>query len=200
MVSHHKRAVLDNLELKVLEKVIRNPRITVSQLARELNISRQTARRKIDKINESGIIKGLFPVFNHEKVGGVPVLLVFSSNSEITEKLREVMTWEIYLTTNSMPNNFVLGRIFSIEDLKKLVTLLEQIDPKAEIRFILNLRTNFDTINITLASGIAEVRCEVCGEKIRGKPYTYTYRNITHFFCCPVCRESFVRKLTRARK
>lgn|GEM_PF-7015664 len=56
------------MELKVLEKVTRNPRITVSQLARDLNISRQTARRKIDKIDESGIIKGFFPCFNHEKV------------------------------------------------------------------------------------------------------------------------------------
>ncbi|MCC5997835.1 MAG: winged helix-turn-helix transcriptional regulator [Thermofilum sp.] len=119
--------MLDNLDLRILELLVKNPRITVSEIARELNISRQTTRQRIEKINRSGIIKGFFPVFNTEKLGGILVLIMFASETRVTEKLSQAMVWEIYLTTNSNPNTIVLGRIFSLEDLKKLVSLMEQI-------------------------------------------------------------------------
>jgi DNA-binding Lrp family transcriptional regulator len=191
--------MLDNLDLRILELLVKNPRITVSEIARELNISRQTTRQRIEKINRSGIIKGFFPVFNTEKLGGILVLIMFASETRVTEKLSQAMVWEIYLTTNSNPNTIVLGRIFSLEDLKKLVSLMEQIDPKAEIRIVSSIETNFDAKDAIVASGLSNITCETCGEKIRGKPYTYTYRNTTHYFCCPVCRDTFIKKLRSER-
>ncbi|MEM0015776.1 MAG: YHS domain-containing protein [Saccharolobus sp.] len=38
------------------------------------------------------------------------------------------------------------------------------------------------------------MKCGVCGEEIKGNPYTYSYKGKTYYFCSPMCMVEFKKR------
>ncbi|MDP2946925.1 MAG: winged helix-turn-helix transcriptional regulator [Nanoarchaeota archaeon] len=59
----------DNLDLKILSILDENARISIVEIAKQLNISRQVANNRLKKMESNGIILGHFTIFDSGVVG-----------------------------------------------------------------------------------------------------------------------------------
>ena len=55
------RLVLDSLDRRLIRLLADNPRIGVMEMARQLGVARGTAQSRLDKLVESGVIRGFGP-------------------------------------------------------------------------------------------------------------------------------------------
>ncbi|RLG81565.1 MAG: transcriptional regulator, partial [Thermoprotei archaeon] len=60
---------LDELDIKILEKLMNNSRYKYTQLARELEVSEATIRARIKSLIERGYIEGFTIVVDPSKLG-----------------------------------------------------------------------------------------------------------------------------------
>ena len=60
---------IENVELKLLKLISRNARLSIIELARQLNITPKTAASKIKNLEKRGIISGYSIILNVEKLG-----------------------------------------------------------------------------------------------------------------------------------
>ena len=60
---------LDQVDIKILENLLTDTRISGRQLARKVNVSVGTVIAKIKRMEKEGIIKGYSTVLDHEKLG-----------------------------------------------------------------------------------------------------------------------------------
>jgi Lrp/AsnC family transcriptional regulator for asnA, asnC and gidA len=60
---------LDDLDLKILERLRENARIPLLQLSRDLGVSDVTVHTRIEQMQESGVIKGYKSIVNYELLG-----------------------------------------------------------------------------------------------------------------------------------
>lgn len=60
---------LDQVDVKILENLLADTRLSCRQLARKVNVSVGTVIAKIKKMEQEGIIKGYSAVLDQEKLG-----------------------------------------------------------------------------------------------------------------------------------
>ncbi|WP_235338204.1 Lrp/AsnC family transcriptional regulator [Paenibacillus wulumuqiensis] len=59
---------IDEMDLKIMQKLQQNGRITAAQLSKELNLSAPSIRERIIRLEESGVITGYSAIFNWAKL------------------------------------------------------------------------------------------------------------------------------------
>jgi len=64
-----KRGTLDELDLKILKALVENGRLSARKLSEMLNVSVGTIIKRIEKLEQDGIILGYTAIVNHEKLG-----------------------------------------------------------------------------------------------------------------------------------
>ncbi|MFP4662559.1 MAG: Lrp/AsnC family transcriptional regulator [Halanaerobiales bacterium] len=134
--------MVDDLDMKLLEELSRDSRISYAELGRKYNLSRVCIRERINNLYEKGIIERFTIVINPEKMG--KKLSVFfdievrpDSLYQVAEKLAEEdPVINIHMMTGS-PTLFVNALL---EDHQQLETFLkEKLYP---IEDILRVHTN----------------------------------------------------------
>nr|WP_080513462.1 YHS domain-containing protein [Sulfolobus islandicus] len=41
---------------------------------------------------------------------------------------------------------------------------------------------------------MTKMKCNVCGDEIRGKPYSFNYKGNMYYFCSPMCMAEFKKR------
>ncbi|TFG74893.1 MAG: Lrp/AsnC family transcriptional regulator [Thermodesulfobacteriales bacterium] len=62
---------LDDTDTKLLQLLAQDARISGVEIAKKLDISSSTVTRKINRLEENGIIKGYVPIIDNEKMGNM---------------------------------------------------------------------------------------------------------------------------------
>ncbi|MEM0016995.1 MAG: Lrp/AsnC family transcriptional regulator [Candidatus Korarchaeum sp.] len=60
---------MDDLDISILSELVKDGRITVSELSKKLGVPRTTLDSRIRKLMESGFIKGFTAILDHKKIG-----------------------------------------------------------------------------------------------------------------------------------
>ncbi|MCS7102732.1 MAG: Lrp/AsnC family transcriptional regulator [Candidatus Korarchaeum sp.] len=60
---------MDELDISIMSELVRDGRITVSDLAKKLGVPRTTLDSRIRKLVESGFIRGFTAILDHKKIG-----------------------------------------------------------------------------------------------------------------------------------
>ena len=60
---------LDKTDLKVIEALKENAKLTTSKISKRFNIPITTVHNRIKKLEREGVIKSYVPVFDHHKLG-----------------------------------------------------------------------------------------------------------------------------------
>lgn len=191
--------MLDEADLMVLDVLSRNPRATVTEISRKTGLSRPTVRARLKKLLESGVIRGFRLELDEEKVGGKAFLLTLTAedaDSVVKELLDFGGVEEVFLSAGR-PNVHVLLYAYDVESLNEFLKLVRRVDPLAELHPVISHYRVDKSIEKIIASGNTVVHCETCGSVIRGAPFTYTYGNKKHYFCCPVCRQVFIDRIRK---
>ena len=164
---------LDEYDLKILDLLSRNSRLTYSEIGKILGLTRQTVKSRIARLENEGIIERY------------TIKVSLKSNKPV---------FFLKLRSESNPEGFhEIYRIGKDRFLVKLIAEssedLKNIALKYEIEEIIPVAEHFET-DIPEVSRI-NFRCDYCGKEAFDKPFTYRLHNKLYVFCCPTCLDLF---------
>ncbi|MGB9135104.1 MAG: Lrp/AsnC family transcriptional regulator, partial [Candidatus Bathyarchaeia archaeon] len=86
---------MDETDVKILELLTEDARLSSRQVARRLNISVGTVLGRIRRMEHVGVIKGYSAVVDHEKLGYelTAVTEIVVSKGKLLEMEREIAKW-----------------------------------------------------------------------------------------------------------
>ncbi|OWP56137.1 MAG: hypothetical protein B2I17_07330 [Thermoplasmatales archaeon B_DKE] len=169
------RAELDQRLISILRG---NSRMPLSDIARELNISRITVKHRIDDLVSSGVISGFTLKLSIEDEN--LAIVHFSKNSELPA--------DLLLEDYELIDGSHMA-VMHYEDIPKIGDL--------EIRNLeIVKRRKFFDANIRLS----HVHCDYCGKLIRDSPLRVTLNNHVYYACCSNCERSIRQKVSKLEK
>lgn len=123
---------MDETDVKILELLTEDARLSSRQVARRLNISVGTVLGRIRRMEHVGVIKGYSAVVDHEKLGYelTAVTEIVVSKGKLLEMEREIAKWPnvccVYDVTGET-DAFVIAKFHNREELsifaKQLLSL-----------------------------------------------------------------------------
>ena len=166
------RRNLSELEQRLILLLKRNSRISVVDIARELNTSRVTAKKTLDSIKSSGRIKKFtISLADEEK----DMVLLYTDNLE------------------NVPENFIIERFCLIDGSYMVVLFYEDLIKikKASIKRVEIAISREVNENMTRAEGI---HCDYCRKEIKDNPISVEIRGKTYYVCCPNCERDLKKR------
>ena len=166
------RRNISELEQRLILLLKRNSRMSVVDMARELNTSRLTAKKALDYIVSSGRIKKFtISLANEEK----NMVLVYIDNLE------------------NIPKNIILERFCLIDGSYMIILYYEDLIKikKANIKRVEIATSREVNENMTRAESI---HCDYCRKEIKDNPISVEVRGKTYYVCCPNCERDLKKR------
>ncbi len=124
---------MDRIDVKILNALQRNSRISITGIANDLKISNVATQQRIQKLENAGVIKGYTTVLNHESLGykTVAYLGVFLEKAKdygsVIKKLKKIpQVLEAHFTTG---NYSIFAKILAKDNKHLMEILSSQIQP-----------------------------------------------------------------------
>ncbi|QDA32404.1 TRASH domain-containing protein [Thermococcus indicus] len=173
---------IDDLDLKLIYLLMDNSRLSISELAERLGVSRPTVKSRLEKLEKEEVIERYTIKLNPEllRAHNVVALIVKTEEPEKMEEFEEI------IEINRFTSRKYLIKI-AIENMEELRKVIEGAGFEViEIMPILESieRTNPPKVKVPF-------KCDYCGKEIVGEPIVYKYHNRVYFFCCPTCLREF---------
>ncbi len=164
---------LDEYDFKILDLLLKNSRLTYSEIGKILGLTRQTVKSRIARLEKEGIIERY------------TIKISLQTNKPI---------FFLKLRSESKPDGF--QEIYRIGKNRYLVKLvagssddLKNLAMEYEIEEIIPVAEYFES-DIPEMSKI-NFRCDYCGKEAFDKPFTYKLHNKLYVFCCHTCLDLF---------
>ncbi|MEA2501935.1 MAG: hypothetical protein QOD01_2046, partial [Actinomycetota bacterium] len=99
------RPVLDSLDRRLIRLLADNPRIGMMELARQLGVARGTVQSRLDKLVESGVVKGFGPdidpaAMGYEVLAFAMIEIAQGRLNDVVDHLRQIPeVLDAYATT-----------------------------------------------------------------------------------------------------
>lgn len=173
---------IDELDLKLIYLLMDNSRLSISELAERLGVSRPTVKSRLEKLEKEGVIRGYTIKLNPDLLRAHNVVALIVKTDE-PEKMNE---FEEIIEINRFTSRKYLIKI-AVENMEELRKVIEGAGFEViEIMPILESveRTSPPKVKVPF-------KCDYCGKEIVGEPIVYKYRNRVYFFCCPTCLREF---------
>jgi DNA-binding Lrp family transcriptional regulator len=173
---------LDEYDLKLINLLMENSRLSLSELSRLLSLSRQTVKARLERLEKEGIIEKYTVKVSPEleKVGETVIVILETDRPEKLEDSPEIT--EINKVTS---RRYVVKAV--VDRLSELSDILESPDFKVlEVMPVLKSKKREVVLKIKVP-----FKCDYCGKEIVDEPLIYKYRNRVYFFCCKVCLREF---------
>ncbi|AIF70122.1 AsnC family transcriptional regulator [Palaeococcus pacificus DY20341] len=173
---------LDDIDLKLIYLLRDNSRLSISELAELLGISRPTVKSRIEKLEKERIIRGYTIKISPEleRAENVVIMIIKTETPENLEEFNEII--EINKFTSK---KYVIK--VAVKDMEQLRQVIEGAGFEViEIMPVLEMREKERPIKIRVP-----FKCDYCGKEIVEEPIVYKYRNRVYFFCCETCFREF---------
>ncbi|WP_175059840.1 TRASH domain-containing protein [Thermococcus sp. 2319x1] len=173
---------LDEIDLKLIYLLRDNSRLSISELAELLGVSRPTVRSRIERLEKEGIIRKytikIAPEL--ERAENLVLMIIKTENPEKLEEFNEII--EINKFTSK---KYVIK--VAVENMEQLRQVIEGAGFEViDIMPVLEMRERERAIKIRVP-----FKCDYCGREITEEPIVYKYRNKVYFFCCETCFREF---------
>jgi Lrp/AsnC family transcriptional regulator for asnA, asnC and gidA len=140
---------MDPLDTAILMELIDDAQMSFSQISRRIGVSRETVRKRFEKMKEEGVIKALTVLVDGRKIGeqGVAFLMITclkSANKEIVfQSLQN--TKDVCMITELMGDFdfFVWARVRGIPQVGDLITDIRKCEGIDRIETLLLPQTYF---------------------------------------------------------
>ncbi len=108
--------MLDEKDMKIIEILRRDARTPFTEIARRLNVSEATVRKRVDALERMGVIKGYTIVVDPAKMGFATVALVgINTNPDmflsVAEKLTEFE--EVRFVATSTGDHMIMAEVWT---------------------------------------------------------------------------------------
>ncbi len=175
---------VDELDLKLIYLLMDNSRLSISELAERLGVSRPTVKSRLEKLQKEGVIQGFTVKLNPELLRARNIVALIVKTDE-PEKMREL---EEIIEMNRFTSRKYLIKI-AVEDMGELRKVIEGAGFE-----VIDIMPILESIERKSPPKVrVPFKCDYCGKEIVGEPIVYKYRNRVYFFCCPTCFREFKR-------
>lgn len=189
---------LDAVDLEILRMLQRDSRTPYSEIASKVNISRPTAKARIKRLQNQGIIRKFTIIIDRDAIIQNIIVLMQMRAENLEEavkalhRLDEVL--EIYEVMGER-NLACKAIVQSMEELRRLMEKVNELAVK-DLRASIVLKTLKEEHETEIGPEIGvSLECEYCGKPIFASPYKFKAHNVEHYFCCPVCLKSYRKKI-----
>ena len=121
-----RREGLDSTDRGILDLLAADARLSASEIGRRVGLSPAAAKRRIDRLEEAGVISGYRAVLNHGKLSGAIeafIELRFAGETQVDDIESTAGVPEVIeaFTTAGDPDALVRIRVDDLEHLKRVV-------------------------------------------------------------------------------
>lgn len=161
-----------DLEQRLIVLLKKNSRITITEISRELSVSRITAKKALDSLTKNGRIKHFTVTLEDEDR---EMVLVRTDNASI------------------IPSEYVIERFRLIDGSFISVLFYEDLlsIKDAHIKGVDIAVSREQNENMFRMEGI---HCDYCGNEIKGKPIIVDIGGKTYYACCPNCERDLKKR------
>ncbi len=94
MVGDFQMAELDEIDLHIISKLLKDAQTPYKDIAKELNITRQTVAKRVKKLIKNGIITGMHCSVDYQKIGYPIMALILANMKAFTEdNIQSALKW-----------------------------------------------------------------------------------------------------------
>ncbi len=177
---------LDEYDLKLINLLKENSRLTITELSKLVNLSRPTVKERIERLEKEGFITKytikLSPELEYR--GNYFIIFAKSTKMDDYKKLKEIR--EVREIIRVLGEKYLLKVVArNVKDLSKLEKAGIEI---IEILPVIEIIENESDLSLKL-----NFRCDYCGKEINEEPIIYRHHNRVFFLCCNTCLGEFKR-------
>ncbi|MHA2231880.1 MAG: winged helix-turn-helix transcriptional regulator [Candidatus Hodarchaeales archaeon] len=192
---------IDEKDLKILEMLIKDGRASLTNLADAIDTSIPTVRARFEKLQKAGLISQIAAVINPNVLSD-HFSFIASFNTEETERenilfaLREEEDIKELFEVLGDRTIVIKSHLLSVRDLRRALSRVQELRGV----FALKVQIVTETLKeiphrVPKGSIELQVNCEYCGKQIKAEEEFHTVHldGISHYFCCPVCKRSYLK-------
>lgn len=190
---------LDTTDRDILEALTRDGRASYRDIAKEVGVSTPTVSRRVQALEELGLVQGYGAVVDPVRAGEtVTLLLVEAAPGTLRNLAGELAdapgVREVLLLAGSRLHVRVHHR-----ETRTLHAVLDLLDAQPGVRRVDHhlVRELAHGRPSTSVPADVDVPCHQCDGPIRGPPVRARLGDREHVFCCRTCREEFVDRYER---
>ncbi len=166
------RRNITDIEQRLIVLLKRNSRITITEISKELGVSRITAKKALDTLTRSGRIKRFTVTLEDENRE-----MVLVRTDDASRIPSEYVIERFKLIDGSFINVLFYEDLLSIKD--------------AHINGVDIAVSREQNENVFRMEGI---HCDYCGNEIKGKPIMVEIGGKTYYACCPNCERDLKKR------
>ena len=180
---------LDDIDVKILETLLRDGRISYRLLAKELNISPPTVSSKIDRLLELGVIRGYTAIVDHAKLGQMLVVVVMDKLPDDIFHLDPIRI--LYKTADG--RFMAICAVEGLEELHEVLSYLRDLGVSFEYYITVGEPIKEEPIVRIKKNLTVRIRCANCGNIIEGEPIKKVIMRKVYYFCSEECLRDFAK-------
>ncbi len=201
MQGRIKHLELDAVDYRIIVSLQKDSRMAIKDVARQANVSLPTARTRIKRLIDIGVIKQFTTILDQQKLfGGVTALISLkcgiSDLRNIGEEVRQMdEVSDAYFTTGE--HNLTVK--VSVPDLKALEEFVTE--KLGAVKGLLSIRSELVTGTVKehhdsyLRPGHGvRIPCQTCKRDIRGDLVRSNIGGHEFYFCCTSCESIFKKE------
>ncbi|MDK2464949.1 MAG: Lrp/AsnC family transcriptional regulator [Candidatus Korarchaeota archaeon] len=122
-------ASVDELDMKILEALKENARVSFRKLARELGVSPMTVVKRVKRMERAGIIKGYTVILDESKLGGcrMCVMVKVRRGYDVVDVGRRIAEIQECSCLHYIAGSYDLALMLSCVDQRRLGEVLRRI-------------------------------------------------------------------------
>lgn len=191
---------LDSIDIKIVDALLKDGRASLREIAHETSLTTPTVSNHLSRLTRAGLIVKFVPLLNFDAMdqGIISMVTLKVPPSEVGKlakrfgELQEVAG--VYVTAEE--HKIVLK--VHTENMHELESFLARIANRGceVVNSQIISSVVKDEQPVKLRSGISlEMHCDFCKGPISGnRPYTIKVGPASYYFCCRICRRSYLEK------
>ncbi|MDV3244258.1 MAG: winged helix-turn-helix transcriptional regulator [Nitrososphaerales archaeon] len=192
---------LDSIDIKIVDALLKDGRASFRDVAQETSLTTPTVSNHLSRLTKAGLIVKFVPLLNLDAIdqGIISIVTLKVPPSEVGKlakrfsELGEVAG--VYVTAEE---HKIMLKVHT-ENMHELESFLARIVPSRGCEVVTSQIISSivkDEQPIKLKSGISlEMHCDFCKGPISGnRPYTIKVGPASYYFCCRICRRSYLDK------
>lgn len=122
---------MDDVDRQIIDLLRNNGRLSVSEIARRVGLSSAPVGRRIERLEQTGVIKGYVAVINEAAAEGIEAfteirLTGSTDTQQIEEIARRVPEVQQYFTVSGDPDALVRFRVRNVDHLQQVVNSIRR--------------------------------------------------------------------------